>query len=809
MRGRVRLVLAAYAATLLASGALLPLISSERWLLEAAALLAVVSATGVLVRLLSAARVLTVAAQGVVVLLLLTVVFARERAVAGFLPGPDVVARWSALLTEGAEDVGRYAIPAPPTEGIRLMLVGGVLLVGLVVDALAVTLRTAAPAGLPLLALYSVAAGLSGGEAVWMWFLLAAGGYLLLLLAEGRDRLAGWGRVLGGAESARPVGGSGPFAGRTGPPVRFGRRIGVLALGAALAVPAALPSLDGGLLGGVGGQGGSGGGGTISAVNPLVSLQDNLVQPEDREVIRYATNAKDTSGMYLRMVAMDEFDGTTWRTSRRGIEDVPEVLPRPDGLSGAVATREVTTELVVSDYFEPNWLPMPFPASRVDIDGRWRFEPAGRLIVGDKGQTAQGEKYTVRSLVTEPTREQLAAAAAAPEELRREYTRVPDSLPADVKVTALEVTRGAANDYERAVKLQDWFTAEGGFRYDVKVSSGTGVEAISRFLKQREGFCVHFSFAMAAMSRTLGIPARVAVGFTPGTPQSGGLMSVGIRDAHAWPELYFEGVGWTRFEPTPSRGSVPEYTRAVSPADEAPVPDRPQESEAAMPSRAPEREESCPPGVTGIAGCGPEKEQDAAPAADSGFPWWPVLPIAGGVALLMVLALLPLLWRIRIRARRLDDSAGRTEQDAAARTLAAWQEVEDTAWDHGIPPDGAHTPRRAAERIVRQGRLEGEPAAAVHRLAGAVEQVLYAPHPRPAGSLADDAARVRTGLTASADRSTRIRALLLPRSSARVLWALADRRRALAARWSRTRRRLTTRLATATRPLALPGRRRG
>ena len=71
-------------------------------------------------------------------------------------------------------DVGRYTTPAALTDGIRLMLVGGVLVIGLLVDAIAVTLRSAAPAGLPLLALYSVAAGLSDNGIDWLWFLVAA-----------------------------------------------------------------------------------------------------------------------------------------------------------------------------------------------------------------------------------------------------------------------------------------------------------------------------------------------------------------------------------------------------------------------------------------------------------------------------------------------------------------------------------------------------------------------------------------------------------------------------------------------------------
>ncbi|MFF3151090.1 DUF3488 domain-containing protein, partial [Streptomyces sp. NPDC057927] len=187
----------------------------------------------------------------------------------------------------GTAPVPPSANPAPPSDGIRLMLIGGVLVIGLAVDTLAVTFRSAAPAGLPLLALYSVAAGLSGGGWAWLWFLLAATGYLMLLLAEGRDRLSQWGRVFGGAPRSQGLDApSGTVA-----PVRTGRRIGVVALGVALAVPLALPALDGGLLGRAGAGVGSGsGGGTISAVNPLVSLRDSLNVDEDRQVMSYRTN---------------------------------------------------------------------------------------------------------------------------------------------------------------------------------------------------------------------------------------------------------------------------------------------------------------------------------------------------------------------------------------------------------------------------------------------------------------------------------------------------------------------------------------
>lgn len=427
----------------------------------------------------------------------------------------------------------------------------------------------------------------------------------MLLLAEGRDRLSQWGRVFGGAPRAPGRTAAGlETGGAASAPVRTGRRIGVMALGIALVVPAALPSLDGGLLGGTGAGAGSGlGGGTISAVNPLVSLQDNLNQPEDREALRYKTNAESTENLYLRIMALDDFDGTSWRFSQRSVEDVPDRLPGPPGLGDGVSTTEIRTSISAASWYRQNYLPMPYPASEVDVEGRWRFEPNGRTLVGDRGETTQGAQYQVSSLLVEPTREQLAAAPRPAASLVREYTKVPEGLPGEVEATAREVTDGAANDYEKAVRLQDWFAVDGGFTYDTTVTSGTGVTAITRFLRDKQGFCVHFSFSMAAMARTLGIPARVAVGFTPGTPQSDGTMSVGLRDAHAWPELYFEGVGWTRFEPTPSRGSAPDYTIPEAPSGDASDPAQPEASTSSAPNSSPSASDSCPPQAARIGDC--------------------------------------------------------------------------------------------------------------------------------------------------------------------------------------------------------------
>ncbi|MFB6845824.1 DUF3488 and DUF4129 domain-containing transglutaminase family protein [Streptomyces sp. NPDC056373] len=792
MSGRVRLTLGAWAATLMAACALLPLVRPATWIVQAAFLLALQAGVGAAARRVPLARPLTVAAQAVVTVMLLTFLFAREQALAGLIPGPRAFDRFALLLQQGGDDIARYAIPAPlESDGIRLMLLGGVLIIGLLVDTLAVTFRSAAPAGLPLLALYSVAAGLSDGGSDWLWFLVAAAGYLMLLLAEGRDRLSQWGRVFGGAPRTAGGESSGAIA-----PVRTGRRIGVVTLGIALVVPLGLPAMNGGLLDtvGAGAGGGSGGGGTISAVNPLVSLRDSLNADEDQQVLSVRTKTADVSDLYLRIVSLDDFDGTTWKPSRRSITAVPDgAFPAPVGLSPDVKRTEFDTTITAAGWYAQDWLPMPYPPSGVRISGNWRYEPQGMTLVGDHGQNTRGLTYQVTSLDVQPTAEQLASAGPAPGDIERDFTKLPDSLPSVVARTARKVTAGATDPYDQAVKLQDWFAVTGGFEYDTQVQVGSGSQAIARFLKDKQGFCVHFSFAMAAMARSLGIPARVAVGFAPGSPQADGSVSVGLRDAHAWPELYFEGVGWTRFEPTPNRGSIPSYTLPDNPGSSVPDPSRPSRSASAAPSAAPSSSESCTPEQKKLdGGCASESPQAALPTDDDGPKWYAFLVWALAGLAVLALPLAPMLWRLRTRSARLG-AHGRGEADTAPHTLAVWQELTDTAWDFGITPDESLTPRKAADRMVRLGDLDATAAASVHRVANAVEQVLYAPHPRPVAGLSDDVRRATAGLGAASGRAARLRALVAPRSTARVVWAASAwwtrvRERALALRptWRKT-----------------------
>ena len=113
--------------------------------------------------------------------------------------------------------------------------------------------------------------------------------------------------------------------------------------------------------------------------------------------------------------------------------------------------------------------------------------------------------------------------------------------------------------------LQNWFREN--FDYSTDVNLGNGSDDLVRFLSEgeggRTGYCEQFAAAMAVMARELGIPARVAVGFLQPEHIEGDTWVYSSHDLHAWPELFFSGSGWVRFEPTPSTraSGVPEYTQ--------------------------------------------------------------------------------------------------------------------------------------------------------------------------------------------------------------------------------------------------------
>ncbi|MBU5443265.1 transglutaminase domain-containing protein [Paenibacillus sp. MSJ-34] len=145
-----------------------------------------------------------------------------------------------------------------------------------------------------------------------------------------------------------------------------------------------------------------------------------------------------------------------------------------------------------------------------------------------------------------------------PSEIRETYLQLPPELPARVAELAERITAEAGASRIEQVEAIERYLRE-HYEYsmnDTKVPP-KGADFVDHFLfEQQRGYCNHFSTAMVVMLRTQGIPARWVKGFAPGerSGDNANLYTVRARDAHAWVEVYFDGVGWLPFEPTPGFG---------------------------------------------------------------------------------------------------------------------------------------------------------------------------------------------------------------------------------------------------------------
>ncbi|MFJ1752557.1 transglutaminaseTgpA domain-containing protein [Kitasatospora sp. NPDC088134] len=796
MTTRAKLTLCAALATALAALCLSPLFKDSFGLAPHGLLMiAVTAGAGAGLRVLPLPRALVTPLQLLAVLYVLMLTTVQSSMAFGVLPGAGALDALSGLLSSGGNDIQEYAIPAPTSDGLRLIVVGSVALVAVLVDALAVTYRRAAAAGLPLLALYSVGSGLAGSPGgMWLWFLCAAAGYLVLLYTEGQDRLTRWGRVFHGTGRATAGLSNG------------GRRVGVIALAAALLLPAFVPAVGTGLFDGLGGHGnGTGGGGNgrgdEHSLNLVVALTANLRSSDDTELLRFSTDSPDVNQLYLRIAALTEFNGQEWRAGDQNPEALPSTLPAPEGLAANVTTATVRTNVRIADNLNTTWLPMPYPVSYVQLPSaaNWRFDKAGRTVSAVNGQKAGGLSYTVGSVTVGATAAQLRAAGPPPADIAEHYLALPAGLPAVVGDTAKQVTKGRTTPYDQAVALQQYFTG-GQFTYNTKIEARTGPDAIAKFLQDKEGFCVHFASTMAAMARSLGIPARVGIGFTPGTGDASNRV-VRSSNYHAWPELYFNGLGWMRFEPTPNQGSLPLYSVPQTAPTAAPSAAPTTAAPTDQPSAGPSPSSNCSAQQRKTGECGAEAATVEVKAAAT--PWWrswPALVGAAAVVLALLLLAFPMLWRTRLRRRRLGGGGRHLPgQDGPrltdAQVLAAWAELIDSAWDLGLPPDEARTPRNAARRLAEEAGLAPEAAAAAGRVALATERVLYARESDPPPQLGADVRTARAGLLDGAGRGRRLRALLLPASAVRLWWRTQDRAAALRERSAARSARLRAALA--------------
>ncbi|MDX6542501.1 MAG: protein-glutamine gamma-glutamyltransferase [Gaiellaceae bacterium] len=136
-----------------------------------------------------------------------------------------------------------------------------------------------------------------------------------------------------------------------------------------------------------------------------------------------------------------------------------------------------------------------------------------------------------------------------------------------LEAKAQQIAGDAKSPYAAAASLETWFRATGGFQYDQSPPKAVGAPPLVDFvMRTKAGYCQHYAGAMALMLRYLGVPARVAAGFTSGTYDAGrSVWTVTDHDAHTWVEVWFDGYGWLPFDPTPGRGSLTATYSVSSP----------------------------------------------------------------------------------------------------------------------------------------------------------------------------------------------------------------------------------------------------
>jgi transglutaminase-like putative cysteine protease len=281
---------------------------------------------------------------------------------------------------------------------------------------------------------------------------------------------------------------------------------------------------------------------------------------------------------YWRAVAFDKYDNGEWQNTTgeqarailgaaapeqarsprgagqphpvgniRGRREVAQVFrlmeDRQDDLImvGGTALKISLPTLVEHNYIERNGEREP------------NFDDSALIVAQD--DLRAGTAYTVTALVSRVDIQTLRSLGDDyPAWVRDRYLQLPNDLAPRIREQAIRIINeaGATTPYDRAIAIQDYLRT---IPYNERIPAPpAGVDPVDWFLfEQREGYCDYYASSMALMLRTLGIPARWVRGYAGGDfdPERG-IYVVRENVAHSWPEVYFPGVGWERFEPTPA-----------------------------------------------------------------------------------------------------------------------------------------------------------------------------------------------------------------------------------------------------------------
>jgi hypothetical protein len=165
----------------------------------------------------------------------------------------------------------------------------------------------------------------------------------------------------------------------------------------------------------------------------------------------------------------------------------------------------------------------------------------------------KGAVYTVYSRSAVVTEESLRAADRdpVPERIAAQYATLrPGATSIRVEELARRITAGRTTTFDKIRAIESWLGANTAYSLNAPLS--TGADVVDDFLfSTRVGWCEQIASSLVILARANGIPARLATGFVPGARDAlTGRFVVRERDAHAWAEIYFAGIGWQGFDPT-------------------------------------------------------------------------------------------------------------------------------------------------------------------------------------------------------------------------------------------------------------------
>ncbi len=246
---------------------------------------------------------------------------------------------------------------------------------------------------------------------------------------------------------------------------------------------------------------------------------------------------------YWRQQAYDIYTAVGWRQSGSTQPFEDRIEP-----TDTANRRSYTIELAA----DATAIPAPFRPVATDLNPSVRRGPEGGIQTTDP--IPAGTTFTVTSDVPDWSYEELKSAPASyDDQLIEQYGTPADSTPERVAELTDEITANASTPYQQAVAIEYWLKNEKTYSLEVPPPRE---DIVDQFLFEMDaGYCAYFATAMTEMLRTQGIPARYVTGFARNNSRVNGVERITQNKAHAWTEVYFEGVGWVKFEPTTSRRS--------------------------------------------------------------------------------------------------------------------------------------------------------------------------------------------------------------------------------------------------------------